>query len=61
MKTTEEFDFDKRLIDRLIRMNPSHKTKIKEYIEKLKDTSDNVETISIKELFPKKKQKGTQS
>ncbi|MCX7959506.1 MAG: hypothetical protein N3B13_10715 [Deltaproteobacteria bacterium] len=57
MKIPENLDFDKRVVDRIVRINPAHRAKIKEYREKSKDTSDNAETLPIRELFPKKKQK----
>ncbi len=57
MKIPEHFDFDKRVVDRLVRSNPGHKAKIKEHREKSKDVSENIETLLIKDMFPKKKQK----
>ncbi|MGB9600260.1 MAG: hypothetical protein ACP5QK_06205 [Myxococcota bacterium] len=58
MKVSEIFTFDKRVIDRLQRANPSHRQKVKEYIEKTQDAAQNIEIINIRDLFPQKRQKG---
>jgi len=58
MKVPEYFDFDKRVIDRITKKNPSHRTRIKEYIGRLTDNKENVEVLNIKDLLPTRKNKG---
>lgn len=57
MKPGEYFEVDKRIVERLIRSNPEHSKKVKEFIEKSKNVESNVEVINIKDLFPKRKEK----
>lgn len=60
MKIPEFFEYDKRMVDRLIRSRQTSKSKVNEFIEKTKDVSENVETIPFNELIPQKKEKGEQ-
>lgn len=55
MKVPEIFNFDKRVINRLISTDPSHRQKVKEYRDKIKDTSENIEILNFKEILPQKK------
>ncbi|GEM_PF-2057363 len=57
MKIPELFDFDKRLVDRLVKSNPSHKSRINEYIEQTKDVNINLEIFQINEMLPSRLQK----
>lgn len=57
MKIPELFDFDKRLIDRLVKSNPSHKSRINEYIEQTKDVYTNLEILQISDMLPSRLQK----
>ncbi len=57
MKIPDIFQFDRRVIDRLIKSNPSHVHNVKEHREKLHDSSENVDLLKIAELFPTKKEK----
>jgi hypothetical protein len=57
MKVPENFEFDKRVVEKLIRKNPSHKERLKEYLHRLSDNKENVETINIADLYPQRKNK----
>jgi len=57
MKVQENFEFDKRVVEKLIRKNPSHKEGLKEYLHRLSDNKENVETINIADLYPQRKNK----
>lgn len=55
MKIPDVFHFDKRIIDRVIKSDPEHRHKVREYSSNLVDNSESIETLAIHELFPIKK------
>jgi hypothetical protein len=57
MKVPENFEFDKRVVEKLIRKNPSHKERVKEYLYRLSDSKENVELINFAGLYPQGKYK----